>query len=143
LRRVAVGRMRRLIHSTDAAGSAGIFRSSGQIAGRGGIFALPASKAGRGTVAHPVLTGISPSRTTHIVQIPTPATAAFRGVVPIGPYSALKALGGVRFSAPGTVNLATGAFTQTGSMLVPYASIYGVDAFIYGLGALTYYSLAQ
>jgi hypothetical protein len=31
------------------------------------------------------------------------------------------------------IDMSTGAFTQTGSILVPYAQTYGIDAAIYGV----------
>jgi len=41
--------------------------------------------------------------------------------------------GGVRVTAPGVIDMSTGAFPQTGSNLVPYAWTYGPDAIMYGL----------
>ncbi|WP_437316416.1 hypothetical protein [Sorangium sp. So ce385] len=35
-------------------------------------------------------------------------------------------------AAPGVISMTTGAFTQTGSILVPYAAVYGPDLLIYG-----------
>ncbi|WP_437334530.1 hypothetical protein [Sorangium sp. So ce394] len=60
---------------------------------------------------------------------------SFQRVFPIGLYSAMKAAGGVRFTAPGVISMTTGAFTQTGSILVPYAAVYGPDLLIYGAAA--------
>ena len=71
------------------------------------------------------------------MQIPTAATAAFHAVVPIG------GIGGIRFTAPGTISLATGTFTQTGSILVPYAAIYGIDALLYGAAGAAYIGSRQ
>jgi len=91
-----------LLHFTSTGGAAAI-RASGQIVGRGGIFALPVGAASRGPVAHAALTGLSPAKTAQSIKIAGAGRRAFHRVIPAGPYSLLKALGGVRFSAPGTM----------------------------------------
>jgi hypothetical protein len=126
-----------LIHFTSEAGEAGI-KSSAELIGKKGIFALPESAASRSPVTHAMLTGLSPAKTAKVVQIPSSAVGSFQRVVPIGIYSAMKAIGGVRFTAPGIINISTGAFTQTGSILVPYAAVYGPDLLIYGSAAVPY-----
>ncbi|WP_437608249.1 RHS repeat-associated core domain-containing protein [Sorangium sp. So ce834] len=123
-----------LIHFTSEAGEAGI-KSSGELIGKHGVFALPESAASRSPVTHALLTGLSPAKTARVVQIPGSAAGAFQRVFPIGIYSAMKAAGGVRFTAPGVISMTTGAFTQTGSILVPYAAVYGPDLLIYGAAA--------
>ncbi|MGK3988335.1 RHS repeat-associated core domain-containing protein [Sorangium sp. So ce136] len=123
-----------LVHFTSEAGEAGI-KSSGELIGKHGVFALPESAASRSPITHAMLTGLSPAKTARIVQIPGPAVGSFQRVIPIGIYSAMKAAGGVRFTAPGTINMFTGAFKQTGSVLVPYAAVYGPDLLIYGAAA--------
>lgn len=121
-----------LIHFTTRAGAAGI-EASGQLLGRTGIFALPIQALGRSKLAHAVLTGIGPSKLASVVRIPARAAPAFHRVVPIGLYSALKASAGVRFAAPGVINMATGTFTQTGSILRPLAAIYATDVLSWGM----------
>jgi RHS repeat-associated protein len=123
-----------LIHFTNAAGETGI-TASDQLIGQNGIFALPGTAAQRSTAMHYVLTGLPPAKTTNVVQIPAGAAPAFQRVIPIGPYSALKAAGGVRFTAPGVIDMTTGEFTQTGSILRPYTLVYGTDIVVYGSSA--------
>lgn len=68
-----------------------------------------------------------------MLDVPGAAAGAFQKVVPIGPYSLLKSVGGVNFTAPGVIDMASGAFTQTGSVLLPYAAVYGPDVGIYAM----------
>ena len=128
---------RELVHFTSNEGAAGI-ASSGRITGKSGIFAVPESAAAQGSFMRMARTGLSPSSTTNLVSIPEAATGLFSRVVPIGPYSALRAIGGVRFTAPGALNIGTGIFTAGGSRVLPYALIYGPDVAIYGLSAAVY-----
>ncbi len=129
-----------LVHFTSEAGEAGI-KSSGELIGKHGVFALPESAASRSPITHAMLTGLSPAKTARIVQIPGPAVGSFQRVIPIGIYSAMKIAGGVRFTAPGIISMSTGAFTQTGSILVPYAAVYGPDLLIYGAAAAPYIAI--
>lgn len=126
-----------LLHFTTAEGGEGI-AASGQLIGKSGIFALPGDAAARSPLAQVLLTGIPASKTAVSVVIPRAATGVFRRVIPVGPYTFLKALGGVRFAAPGIIDMSTGAFVQTGSVLVPYAAVYGPELVIYGSGATVY-----
>lgn len=124
-----------LIHFTSSANAVKI-GESGLLLGRSsGVFALRESAAGRGWFRHAALTGIAGKSTQTFVSVPEAAAGAFQQVLPVGPYTALKWMGGVRFTAPGVIDMSTGAFTQTGSILVPYAWTYGIDAAIYGAGA--------
>jgi hypothetical protein len=119
------------VDGLDLTGATGTVRFAYDIAGQS-----------RGALGHALLTGLSPNATTNLVGIPGAAVSAFRNVIPIGPYSALKAVGHVHFSAPGIINLATGAFTQTGSFLLPHAAVYGPDVLIYG-ASFGAYGLSQ
>jgi RHS repeat-associated protein len=121
-----------LIHFTDEVGHAGI-TSGTTLIGRHGIFAAPASAADRSRLGHVLLTGLPEAKTAHHVLVPQAANATFNRVIPIGPYSLLKTVGGARYTAPGSINLADGVFTKTGSRLIPMAAVYGPDL---ALGAL-------
>jgi RHS repeat-associated protein len=156
-----------LVHYTGVEGGAAI-RSSGQLMGSRGIFAVRGTaklelEAGElevgfrgvlnkgaqflGKSMRVARTGLMPGSVGDAVAIPDTATGLFSRILPIGPYSALKALGGVRFAPPGALSLATeaswpyavtGAFTAGGSALWPYALIYGPDVLVYGASAGIY-----
>ena len=81
-------------------------------------------------------TGVMPANTIGNVEIPTLALGNFHRVFPIGLYSLWKAGGGVRFAAPGALNIATGSLQRTGSILRPAALIYGPDVLTYSFAAL-------
>ncbi|WCQ97099.1 MULTISPECIES: hypothetical protein [Sorangium] len=115
------------------AGEAGI-KSSGELIGKHGAFALPESAASRSRVAHALITGLSPENPARFVRVP----GSFQRLFSIGIYSVMKSAGGVRFTAPGVITMTTGAFTQTGLILVPYAAVYGPDLLIYGAAAASF-----
>jgi hypothetical protein len=100
-----------LIHLTDAAGEAGIMTSN-SLNGRRGVFAVPAYVGSESTALKVARTGLIPAQTSNFVSVPQAATGLFRRPVPIGPYSAWKYFGGVRFSPPGSVSMSTGAFSR-------------------------------
>jgi hypothetical protein len=124
-----------LVHLTDEAGLAGI-NQSGSIVGRNGVFAVPDYVAGQSTAMKVARTGLTPSRTTQFAPVPQSAQALFQRPVPIGPYSAWKYFGGVRYAPPGSINMATGAFSPISSLIGPSTLIYGPDVLFYG-GAAT------
>lgn len=120
-----------LVHLTDQAGLAGISQS-GSIVGRHGIFAVPEFVTAESTAMKVARTGLSPAKTANFVPIPPGAQGLFQQPVPIGPYSAWKYFGGVRYAQPGAISTATGAFTPASSLIGPKALIYGPDALFYG-----------
>jgi hypothetical protein len=120
-----------LVHLTDTAGATGI-SESGSIVGRNGIFAVPSYVADESTAMKVLRTGLTPARTTDGVPIPSAAEGLFQQPVPIGPYSAWKYFGGVRYASPGAISTATGAFTPVPSLLGPGSLIYGPDALFWG-----------
>jgi hypothetical protein len=110
-----------LIHLTNAEGEAGVL-SSGKLIGKHGIFAIPESAAGQGTLMRVARTGLTPGKTTTFVRIPGAANGQFQRPVPIGLYSMWKYLGGVRYAAAGSINMATGAISRGSA-----DSVEGVD----------------
>lgn len=88
-----------------------------------------------------------PAQTTNFVNIPEAATGLFTRPVPIGPYSAWKYFGGVRYAPSGSLNMSTGALTPGGSMIGPRTLIYGPDALFYGgaaaIGGAYYYGTKE
>jgi hypothetical protein len=107
---------------------------TGQLIGRHGIFAVPESVAGQSTVVQVARTGLMPANTANAIPIPQSAASLFRQPIPIGPYSAIKYLGGVQYAPPGSINMATGAFTSSSTLVGPGTMIYGTDAVIYSVG---------
>lgn len=136
----------RLIHLTDEVGEAGI-TASNSLRGNHGIFAVPSSVAGESTALKVTRTGVMPAQTTNFVNIPEAATGLFTRPVPIGPYSAWKYFGGVRYAPSGSLNMSTGALTPGGSMIGPRTLIYGPDALFYGgaaaIGGAYYYGTKE
>jgi hypothetical protein len=120
-----------LIHLTNAEGKARI-GSSGTLVGRRGIFAVPESVAGKSTAMKVARTGLMPGKTGTFVRIPKTATGLFRQPVPVGPYSAWKHFGGVRYAPPGSINMLTGAFTPGSALFGPGSLIYGPDVVFWG-----------
>jgi hypothetical protein len=97
-----------LVHLTNPAAAEAIGTCE-RIGGRYGIFAvkadqLPVSPVGR------FLNTLVPRDLTAEVQITGDATRAFRAPDPVGPFSFLRRLGGVRSSPLGSVDLATNKF---------------------------------
>jgi len=92
-------------------------------------------------------TGLTPNKTTNFVNIPEAANSLFTQPVPIGPYSAWKYLGGVRYAPAGSINMSTGAFSSGGSLIGPRTLIYGPDALFYGgaatIGGAYYYGTQE
>lgn len=130
----------RLVHLTSANGEAGI-RATGQVKGSRGIFAVPESAASQPTAIKVLRTGVEPSKTTNTVPLPESANVHFQEVTPIGPYSLIKRLGGVRYAPAGSIDVATGAFRSNGSAIGPRVLIYGPDALVYAAGATVFASV--
>lgn len=100
-----------LVHLTDSV-SAGLIRDSGKLIGNS--YAGPASNATQSTLVKVLRTGISPNKTTEAITISGEATKAFSKVVPTGPLTGLQRMLGHQYTAKGTLDLTTGAFTRTG-----------------------------
>ena len=140
----------RLVHLTDEAGEAAIGASK-RLTGKHGIFAIPEEVAERaGTLERFARTGLDPRKTTQLVKIPEGAVAEFQRPWAIGPYSAWKRFGGVRFARPGSILMpgsaegAAGTLIPSSTLLGPRLSIYGTDALIYAtVGAYAYYLSQQ
>ncbi len=135
----------RLVHLTGEA-EAALIGASGKLVGKRGIFAIPESVAEiAGTLERVLRTGLPREQTVKLIRIPEGATAAFERPLPLGPYSALRRLGGVRFARPGTILLegsaegAAGTFIPSSSLIGPRTLIYGPDVLIYGAVGYTYY----
>jgi RHS repeat-associated protein len=124
-----------LVHLTDQAGLAGISKPGASIEGPRGIFAVPAQVARESTALKVLRTGLPPSKTAVSIPIPPSAAGLFQRPLPIGPYSAWKYLGGVRFAPPGGINAVSGAFTPSASLVGPRVLIYGPDVLFYSYGA--------
>lgn len=120
----------RLVHLTSETGHTGI-NTTGQLNGRNGIFAVPETALGQPTAVRVLRTGVMPSTTTHGIPLPAAANAHFRQPIPIGPYSLIKRLGGVRFAPAGSIDIVTGAYKGTGSLVGPRTLIYGPDILNY------------
>ncbi len=123
-----------LVHLTDAVGEAGI-NSEKLLKGKHGIFAVPAKVASEGWKKKVGRTGLKRSKTEKVVEIPEATLSNFRRPIPIGLYSGWKYLGNVRYAPSGSINLKTGAFTRSASLLGPKTLIYGPDVFINSTGA--------
>jgi RHS repeat-associated protein len=115
-----------LAHLTNEAGSQGI-DATGKIIGKHGFFAVPEGVSAEATGLKCLRTGLSPAKTMFSVKVPGAATPLFTQPLPLGPYSAWKFLGGVRYASPGVIDTATGAFTPTFSLIRPELFIYGPD----------------
>jgi hypothetical protein len=129
LSRVAPGAAQ-LVHLTSADSAAAIRVSQSLGLGRSTIYAGPRSLAGASGWSIVTRTGLTPSRATEVILLPSRANRAFLLVNPIGPFSAWQRLNGTVFSAgAGTFNLATGAFTRSGNA-VNQLFLYGFDSMI-------------
>jgi hypothetical protein len=104
-----------------------------------GMFALPSSSEGGSNAVRSLLqAGISPKSSVPI-PIPQSAVSNFENIAPIGPYSLWKSLGGAKMAPPGKLDLASGAFTPTGSMAAARARFYAPDLLMNPLMAATMY----
>lgn len=116
-----------LVHLTTQEGLAGI-SATGTIVGSRGIFAVGSEVLAEGTALRMARTGLSSAATEAAVAIPSAAARHFSRVLPLGPYSAWKAAGGVYYAPAGSLNLATGELATSGALLGPRALVYGPDA---------------
>lgn len=136
----------KLIHLTDEAGETGILATN-SLNGKHGIFAVPSKVADESTALKVLRTGLTPDKTTNFVRIPDAATSLFTRPVPIGPYSAWKYFGGVRYAPAGSLNMTSGALSTSSSLIGPRTLIYGPDALFYGgaaaIGGTYYYSTQE
>jgi RHS repeat-associated protein len=129
----AAGTTGQLVHLTDSAGGAAI-NESGTLIGNGGIYAGPLANADASGLSVTLNTGLSPGAFEAAVPIPTAAEGAFSTVQPTGIISTWQALTGQVYTQAGTLDLATGVFTQTGLNLNQLA-IYGIDSGAINLSA--------
>jgi len=127
-----------LVHLTTPANAAKI-AAEGTLRGSGGIYAGPASNAAAEGLAITLRTGLSPGQAGAVVRIPGAAAGAFSRPIPIGPITLWQRLMGQQFTAAGSLNLVTGAFTRTG---VNWNQVlfYGADATVVGATAAGAYS---
>lgn len=109
--------------------------TSNSLNGSRGIFAVPSYVANESTALKIARTGLMPAQTSNFVNVPQAATSLFQRPIPIGPYSAWKYFGGVRYTPSGSINVSTGTFTPRSSLIGQKTLIYGPDAILYGGGA--------
>ena len=86
-------------------------------------------------------TGLLPSQAGAAVQIPSAATGAFSRPIPMGPMTLWQRLTGQQFTAAGSIDMATGAFTRTAANW-NQVGIYAFDASVTGtaVGAGFYFA---
>lgn len=99
-----------LVHLTTAEAATQI-QASGVL--RGNIYAGPASNASASGWGVTLRTGLNPGD-YEAIAIPAAGRSAFSQVVPTGPFTAWQRLMGTQYTARGTLDLSTGAFTRTG-----------------------------
>jgi hypothetical protein len=104
---------------------------------------VPADAADQSTLMKVLRTGIEPGKTARTIVIPEGANGLFEQPAPIGPYSLMKRLGGVRFAPPGSIDLATGAFTPAAGGVSPRILIYGPDVLIWSSGVAAWVTFKQ
>ncbi|MFD1322658.1 SpvB/TcaC N-terminal domain-containing protein [Micromonospora sonneratiae] len=103
------------VHLTSPAAAAAI--NTTQTLGKGGgtiyVGSTSLATASKTTVA--LKTGLTGEKAAEAVKVPASAAQALRTPVPIGPGTLWQRLSGTQFSkGAGSINLSTGAFTQTG-----------------------------
>jgi hypothetical protein len=130
LTRLTPGVTSRLVHLTSADSAAAI-RSSGTLGlGRSTIYAGSKSLAEARGWSILLRTGLSPSRATEVILLPSAANSSFLVVQPVGLISLWQRLNGTVFSAgTGMFNLSTGIFTRTG-IATNQLFLYSFDAAI-------------
>jgi RHS repeat-associated protein len=116
-----------LVHLTDEAAATSI-NSSGTLVGSS--YAGPASNASSNGIMTTLQTGLNPG-TYSAVRIPAAAESAFSPVAGVGPYTSWQSAMGHVYTANGTLNLATGAFSRAGAN-GSQAIAYGVDSLFTG-----------
>lgn len=145
-----------LVHFTSREGALGIARTQ-RLGGQWGIFGVPVEQA-PSTALGRLLKTLVPRDTSQQILVTAPeAVAAFRTPPPVGPFSLARRLAGVRSSPLGSIDLAQGKFveneifrngvfrTATRGEMVRYGMHqylldYGVDASLYGMGAMAMHS---
>jgi hypothetical protein len=113
-----------LVHLTGAGNA---IAESGVLIGRQGIYATSLETASKTGLDLTLRTGVSESSATAAVRIPAAAQGAFTSPTPIGPITAWQRAFGTQYTAAGTIDLATGAFTRSG-VNWNQAFLYSVDA---------------
>lgn len=117
------GQSSSLVHLTDDTAAAQI---NSQSTLKGNNYAGPASNAELSGWNVTARTGLNPG-TYQPIPIPNAGASAFSKPIPIGPFSAWQRMTGQQFTANGSLNLQTGAFTRQG-VNWNQAKIYAVDA---------------
>ena len=93
---------------------------------------MPAHVAKESTALKVLRTGLYPPAKTKVpVAIPDKALALFKRPVPVGPYSAWKFFGGVRYAPAGSLSTASGTLSRAGALVGPKVLIYGPDGIFY------------
>ena len=113
----------RLVHYTSPK-CCKMIKEERLLRGKGGIFTTTNESAC--SLEKVALLGIS-AKQSETIHIPSTAYKYFHEVHPIGLYSFSKYLGGTRYAAPGKLNLDTGVFSQTGSIIKPLIYLYSID----------------
>jgi RHS repeat-associated protein len=124
-RTIAVESGTELVHLTTPEAATAI-ESSQTLSGSSGIYAGPASNAATSGIGVTLRTGLRPG-TYASVPIPPAAVTSFVRPTPIGLVTSLQFLTGQVHTAPGAINMATGAFTAAGTTL-NHGLFYAVDA---------------
>jgi RHS repeat-associated protein len=122
-----------LVHLTTPASAAKI-AAEGTLRGSAGIYAGPASNAAAKGLGITLRTGLSPTRAGAAVSIPSGASSAFSRVTPVGPITLWQRLTQQQFTAAGSIDMATGAFTRSGTNW-NQIFLYGTDAAFTGTAA--------
>jgi hypothetical protein len=118
----------RLVHLTGAGQE---ITESGLLLGRNGIYATTEATAARSGVSLTMRTGLTSSSATSAIMIPESAAAAFSRPIPIGVLSGWQRAVGTQYSAAGTLDLASGRFTQTG-VNWNQVGLYTIDTVVTG-----------
>jgi hypothetical protein len=97
-------------HLTSEAAEEAI-RASGKLGGKWGIFVLDTSKVPNSQLMRSV-NSLVPRNLSATIEIPSAANSALERPFPLGPFSGLRYLNGVRNSPLGSISLETGQFTR-------------------------------
>ena len=127
----------RLVHLTTAEAGVGI-DATGELIGN--IYAGPLSNAGASGLGVTWRTGLTSGAFEAAVPIPQAAQGAFSQVQPIGVLTGWQRMVGMQYTANGTLNLGTGAFTRIG-INTTQALWYGVDVGLDAYGCYQVYQL--
>ena len=124
-----------LVHLTTPA-TAEVIRATGRlgrVGSRNGIYAIPSSRVSSSAATMMWRTGLTPSRTGALIEIPSRATPAFSRPIPIGPFTTWARLQRHHITPAGHINLSTGEFIRSGANM-SQVQIYATDAAITTIG---------